>query len=66
MQLVLSILSEEAKVMAICSSCQQHRQNIVKAVRGGDLKKAVAVSVDAIKALGENAGRKAIKPKGKK
>lgn len=49
-----------------CSSCKQHRQNIVKAVRGGDFKKVVAVSVDAIKALGENAGRKAIKPKGKK
>lgn len=48
-----------------CASCQQHRQNIKQAAAAGDLKKTVAASVDALRALGENAGRKLIR-KGKK
>lgn len=49
-----------------CSSCQQHRQNIVKAASSGQLMKAASLTVDATKALGENAGRKLIRTFNKK
>lgn len=44
-----------------CKSCQQHRENIKQAVKAGDVKRTAASTVDAVRALGENAGRKLVK-----
>lgn len=44
-----------------CSSCQQHRINIAKAVKAGDAKKTVTTTIDAARALSENAGRRLVR-----
>ena len=44
-----------------CSSCSQHREEIKKAVRDRDVGRTVRTTALAVKALGENAGRKLVR-----
>lgn len=44
-----------------CSACKQHRVNIANAVKAGDAKKVVTTTINATRALSENAGRKLVR-----